>query len=172
MQVHINTETKTVTMSLEDFTRHFSESNHQIDQQQISSPIQRVSISSDIEQSTTNLLIQLGVTRGILGFKYLRESIIISIENPSVLDRITKELYPSIAKTFKTTASRAERAIRHAIEISWNNADISLQDEIFGYSISATKGKATNTQFIAAVSDYLRLKLQSKSTTQYETTEE
>lgn len=174
MQVHIDTKNNTVTMSIEDFINHFSGIDHQLNQQPIPNlfPVQKIAVSSNVEESITSVLNQLGVPRGISGFTYLRESITMAINNPDIINYITKDLYPSVAKKFGTTPSRAERAIRHAIEISWNRADVKLQGKIFGCSVNPEKGKAKNSEFIAAVSDCLRIQLESKATIEYETADE
>ena len=100
-------------------------------------------------------------TAHIKGYQYLREAIIMSVNDPEMLNSITKILYPTIAKTFQTTSSRVERAIRHAIEVAWNRGKMDTIDELFGYTINAEKGKPTNSEFIAMIADKLRLELKS-----------
>lgn len=103
-----------------------------------------------------NILIGMGVRNGILGYDYLKTAINLVLDEPSMVNRITKELYPEVAKIHNTTASRVERAIRHAIEVAFTNPlGDELKDKIFGNSISYDLGKPTNTQFIAAVADYI-----------------
>ena len=97
----------------------------------------------------------------IKGYQYLREAIIMVVNDIEVINQITKSLYPQIAKRFKTTPSRVERAIRHAIEVAWGRGQQEAVESIFGYTISASKGKPTNSEFIAMIADKLRLELKS-----------
>ncbi len=110
-----------------------------------------------IELSITNILHSLGVPSHIKGYQYIRDSIYLMYKKPSLVGGITKELYPEIANRYETTASRVERAIRHAIEISWNRGDYDLMEEIFGHSVDYDKAKPTNSEFIATIADKLRL---------------
>ncbi len=105
----------------------------------------------------TKLLHSLGIPSHIKGYQYIRESIYLMYENPNLIGGITKELYPEIAAKYNTTASRVERAIRHAIEVSWNRGDYDLMEEIFGHSVDYDRAKPTNSEFIATLSDKLRL---------------
>lgn len=114
-------------------------------------------VYNNLEISITKLLHELGVPSHIKGYNYIREGILLIFDDPSLGNAITKELYPSISKKFKTTPSRVERAIRHAIEISWNRANWELMEEIFGYSVDIDKAKATNSEFIVTLADKLRL---------------
>ena len=107
----------------------------------------------------TKLLHNLGVPSNIKGYQYIREGIKIIYDNPDITNAITKELYPSLAKKFNTTASRVERAIRHAIEVSWNRGNISLMEEIFGFSVNVDKAKPTNSEFIVTLADKLRIEV-------------
>lgn len=109
------------------------------------------------EVKISKLFKELGITPAILGHRYLKEAITMVIADETVLHGVTKILYPEIAKKFDTTASRVERAIRHAIEKSALNANIDLFEEIFGYTISVNKGKPTNSEFIASVAEYVKL---------------
>ena len=111
----------------------------------------------DLETRVTNILHEVGVPAHIRGYHYMREAIIMSVNDMDVLNYITKELYPSIAKKCNTTPSRVERAIRHAIEVAWNRGKIDAIDELFGYTINNHKGKPTNSEFIALIADRLRL---------------
>lgn len=115
----------------------------------------------DIESEVTNLIHEIGVPAHIKGYQYLREAILMSVRDMEILNAITKQLYPGIAKSFSTTPSRVERAIRHAIEVAWSRGCVETIDQIFGYSINSGKGKPTNSEFIALIAD--RLKLQMKS---------
>ncbi|MDR3179166.1 MAG: sporulation transcription factor Spo0A [Oscillospiraceae bacterium] len=117
--------------------------------------------NQSIELKVTNILHQIGVPAHIKGYRYLRESIIMSIESPSIINAVTKKLYPSVAKKFSTTSSRVERAIRHAIEVAWDRGDVDILNSYFGYTISGGRGKPTNSEFIAMISDKLRLQIES-----------
>lgn len=111
----------------------------------------------DLETKVTNILHEIGVPAHIRGYHYMREAIIMSVNDMDVLNYITKELYPSIAKKCNTTPSRVERAIRHAIEVAWNRGKVEAIDTLFGYTINNHKGKPTNSEFIALIADRLRL---------------
>ena len=112
----------------------------------------------DLEQDVTDMIHEIGVPAHIKGYQYLREAIIMSVEDPSMISSITKILYPTIAKRFQTTSSRVERAIRHAIEVAWSRGRMETLDALFGYTINTGKGKPTNSEFIALISDKIRLK--------------
>lgn len=112
---------------------------------------------SNLQMSVTKLLHELGVPSHIKGYSYIREGITLVFDDPSLSSAITKELYPAIAKKYDTTTSRVERAIRHAIEVSWNRANWELMEEVFGYSVDIDKAKATNSEFIVTLADKLRL---------------
>ena len=111
----------------------------------------------NLQISITNILHELGVPSHIKGYQYIREGISIIYERPDVIGGITKELYPEIADKYETTVSRVERAIRHAIEVSWNRGSWDLMEEIFGHSVDIDKAKPTNSEFIAMVADKLRM---------------
>jgi len=112
---------------------------------------------NNLQISVTNLLHELGVPSHIKGYQYIREGIIMLYEKPEIIGGITKELYPEIASKFDTTVSRVERAIRHAIEVSWNRGNWRLMEEIFGHSVDIDKAKPTNSEFIVTVADKLKL---------------
>ncbi|WP_095177805.1 sporulation transcription factor Spo0A [Clostridium cochlearium] len=112
----------------------------------------------DLETEITNVIHEIGVPAHIKGYMYLREAITMVVKDMELLSAVTKELYPSIAKKYNTTASRVERAIRHAIEVAWSRGQIDTINKIFGYTIHNDKGKPTNSEFIAMVADKLRLK--------------
>ena len=118
---------------------------------------------SSIECRVTEILHQIGVPAHIKGYHYLRNSIIMSIENPDIINAVTKQLYPSVAKKYSTTSSRVERAIRHAIEVAWDRGDVDILNSYFGYTIHNSRGKPTNSEFIAMISDKLRLQIKSAS---------
>ncbi|OPJ56956.1 sporulation transcription factor Spo0A [Alkalithermobacter paradoxus] len=113
--------------------------------------------SGNIEAEITNIIHEIGVPAHIKGYLYLREAIKMVINNVELLSAVTKELYPNIAKEFNTTPSRVERAIRHAIEVAWSRGKVDTINQLFGYTVHNTKGKPTNSEFIAMVSDKLRL---------------
>ena len=110
-----------------------------------------------IELNITKLLHSLGIPSHIKGYQYIRDGIYMMYKKPSLIGGITKELYPEIAHHYSTTSSRVERAIRHAIEVSWNRGDYDLMEEIFGHSVDYDRAKPTNSEFIATVADKLRL---------------
>ena len=118
---------------------------------------QMMSSQYDIRQDVTKIIRDLGIPAHIKGYQYIREGIIMAVEDVNMMNYITKLLYPSIAKKYKTTSSSVERAIRHAIEVAWNRGKVELLEEMFGYTISAGKGKPTNSEFIALIADKLRL---------------
>lgn len=111
----------------------------------------------DLEKDVTDMIHELGVPAHIKGYQYLREAIMMSVEDMEMLSSITKILYPTIAKKFQTTPSRVERAIRHAIEVAWSRGRMETLDEMFGYTINTGKGKPTNSEFIALIADKIRL---------------
>ena len=115
----------------------------------------------DLEQDVTDMIHEIGVPAHIKGYQYLREAIIMSVNDIEMLNSITKILYPTIAKKYQTTPSRVERAIRHAIEVAWGRGEPGIMEKIFGYTVSAAKGKPTNSEFIAMIADKLRLELKS-----------
>jgi two-component system response regulator (stage 0 sporulation protein A) len=114
-----------------------------------------------IEAMVTGIIHEIGVPAHIKGYQYLREAIIIAVGDMDVINAITKVLYPQVAKTFQTTPSRVERAIRHAIEVAWDRGDLDTLQRFFGYTVSNTKGKPTNSEFIALIADKLQLQLKS-----------
>ncbi len=114
---------------------------------------------NELEIMVTEIMHEIGVPAHIKGYHYLRESIILSVKNSEIINSVTKLLYPTIAKSYSTTASRVERAIRHAIEVAWDRGDIDVLNSYFGYTIQNQRGKPTNSEFIAMISDKLRLKL-------------
>ena len=115
----------------------------------------------DLECLVTDIIHQIGIPAHIKGYHFLRYAIMLSVENTEMINCITKLLYPTVAAKFKTTSSRVERAIRHAIELAWDRGDIDVLNSYFGYTIRNTKGKPTNSEFIALISDKLRLQLKT-----------
>ena len=119
--------------------------------------VQQGSRNKDMNVLITQMIHEIGVPAHIKGYLYLREAIKMVIENVELLGAVTKELYPSIAKKFNTTPSRVERAIRHAIEVAWSRGKVDTINQLFGYTVHNTKGKPTNSEFIAMIADKLRL---------------
>ncbi len=115
----------------------------------------------NLEALVTNVIHEVGVPAHIKGYQYLREAIIMVVNNIDIINQITKQLYPEIAQKYGTTPSRVERAIRHAIEVAWGRGQTETVESIFGYTVSAAKGKPTNSEFIAMIADKLRLELKS-----------
>ncbi len=114
---------------------------------------------ADIEVVISDIMRQIGVPAHIKGYQYLRTAIKLSIEDSEMLGSVTKVLYPTVAKTYNTTASRVERAIRHAIEVAWDRGDVDVLSSYFGYTIQSQRGKPTNSEFIAMIADNLKLTL-------------
>lgn len=115
--------------------------------------------TEDIERMVTEKIHEVGVPAHIKGYAYLRNAIMLVIEDGQLIESITKLLYPTVAKKFNTSASRVERAIRHAIEVAWNRGDTDVLNSIFGFTINQSKGKPTNSEFIAMISDKIRLEM-------------
>lgn len=115
-----------------------------------------------LESSVTSIIHEIGVPAHIKGYQYLREAIVMTVENMEVINAVTKVLYPEVAKRFNTTASRVERAIRHAIEVAWDRGDLETLQKYFGYTVSNAKGKPTNSEFIAMIADRLQLQRKEK----------
>ncbi len=116
-----------------------------------------VPIKRDLEKDVTDMIHEIGVPAHIKGYQYLREAIMMSVQDMDMLGSITKILYPTIAKRFQTTPSRVERAIRHAIEVAWSRGRMETLEALFGYTINTGKGKPTNSEFIALLADKIRL---------------
>ena len=117
----------------------------------------------NIEEMVTSVIHEIGVPAHIKGYQYLREAIMIAVKDMDVINAITKVLYPQVAKTFATTPSRVERAIRHAIEVAWDRGDLETLQTFFGYTVSNTKGKPTNSEFIALIADRLQLQMKNRA---------
>lgn len=114
-----------------------------------------------LERTVTEVIHEIGVPAHIKGYKYLREAIMLTVQDMEIINAVTKVLYPDVAKKFNTTPSRVERAIRHAIEVAWDRGDLEVLQKFFGYTVSNIKGKPTNSEFIAMIAD--RLNLQRKN---------
>ena len=106
----------------------------------------------------TAVIHEIGVPAHIKGYQYLREAIILTINDMDAINAVTKVLYPEVARKFSTTPSRVERAIRHAIEVAWDRGDVETLQKFFGYTVSGIKGKPTNSEFIAMIADHLSLR--------------
>jgi two-component system response regulator (stage 0 sporulation protein A) len=111
-----------------------------------------------MESHVTKIIHQIGVPAHIKGYQYLRTAILMTISDSEIINSVTKILYPSVAKKYSTTTSRVERAIRHAIEVAWDRGDVDVLNSYFGYTIHNSRGKPTNSEFIAMIADSLRLK--------------
>ena len=118
--------------------------------------------SGDLEKDVTNVLLEIGIPAHIKGYQYIRQGIIMSFHDRSMLQYITKYLYPAIAKKNKTTSSSVERTIRHAIEVAWRRGNMEVLEEIFGNTVCAGKGKPTNSEFLALLTDRFRLEYREK----------
>ena len=117
-----------------------------------------ISVTTDMEAQVTKIIHQIGVPAHIKGYQYLRSAILMAIDDNEIINSVTKILYPTVAKKYQTTTSRVERAIRHAIEVAWDRGDVDTLNSYFGYTIQNTRGKPTNSEFIAMIADNLRLK--------------
>jgi len=111
----------------------------------------------DLEREVTSMIHEIGVPAHIKGYQYLREAILLSVQDPSAIGAVTKILYPEIAKKFQTSPSRVERAIRHAIEVAWGRGRMETLEALFAYTVDSGKGKPTNSEFIALIADRIRL---------------
>ena len=139
---------KTLETRIIEATSQFSENNQKAG-------------NNELKISLTKLLHELGVPSHIKGYQYIREGILLLYDNPNIVGGITKELYPEIADKYNTSVSRVERAIRHAIEVSWNRGNLDLMEEVFGHSVDYDKAKPTNSEFIVTVADKLKLEYQT-----------
>ena len=138
----------------------YQESLKLLEQHQAERDSQDSTPSVPLMNRVTEIIHEIGVPAHIKGYRYLREAIILAVKNRELIEAITKELYPQVAETFQTTPSKVERAIRHAIEIAWDRGDLDTLQRFFGYTVSNTKGKPTNSEFIALIADKIRLELQ------------
>ena len=128
---------------------------------QVSDTPMQTGTARDLEKDVTDMIHEIGVPAHIKGYQYLREAIMMSVQDVEMLGSITKVLYPTIAKKYQTTPSRVERAIRHAIEVAWSRGRMETLDALFGYTINTGKGKPTNSEFIALIADKIRLQYRS-----------
>ena len=120
-------------------------------QAEVKQPVEKKTVS--LKQRVTDILHEIGVPAHIKGYHYLREAIIVAVNDIDVINAITKVLYPRVAETFHTTPSRVERAVRHAIEVAWDRGDLDILQRYFGYTTSMAKGKTTNSEFISLIAD-------------------
>ena len=147
------------TESSEQSVNRLAQQNTMVSRETISQHVApEKSEPQDLETEITNIIHEIGVPAHIKGYMYLREAITMVVNDMELLSAVTKELYPSIAKKYNTTASRVERAIRHAIEVAWGRGQVEAINKLFGYTINTEKGKPTNSEFIAIIADKLRLK--------------
>lgn len=120
-------------------------------------PRTREDLEFELERRVTAVISEIGIPAHIKGYQYLRNAIIMSIKTPDAINAVTKIIYPTIAKAYETSPSRVERAIRHAIEVAWSRGNIETLDSLFGYSVDDSRGKPTNSEFIAIIADFIRL---------------
>jgi two-component system response regulator (stage 0 sporulation protein A) len=143
--------------------RQLKESNHnsviRSDHMMETKSSYHVPVQRNLEVEVTNIMHEIGVPAHIKGYQYLRDAIMMVVKDLDIINSITKQLYPSIAREYNTTPSRVERAIRHAIEVAWSRGQVEAIDSLFGYTVSIGKGKPTNSEFIAMVADKLRLEM-------------
>ena len=114
-----------------------------------------------LEKTVTDIIRQMGIPAHLKGYQYLRDGILMAVKDSDIINQVTKQLYPDLAIKYKTTPSRVERAIRHAIEVAWNRGQIESMESIFGYTVNSNRGKPTNSEFIAMIADKLRLELKT-----------
>lgn len=129
--------------------------------QAVIQPADNKRIEQNLENVITEIIHEIGIPAHIKGYQYLREAIMITVNDMDVINAVTKVLYPEVAKRYNTTPSRVERAIRHAIEVAWDRGDIEVLQKFFGYTVSGVKGKPTNSEFIAMIADRLQLQMKS-----------
>lgn len=140
---------------LESLEHHCScNADHEIRCNQM---IMEKNVGSSLLQDTTDIIREIGVPASLLGYMYVREAIIMAVQDMEVVSAMTSVLYPELAKRFNSTHTRVERAIRHAIEVAWERGDLETLQRYFGYTVSVSKGKPTNSEFIATIADYIRV---------------
>ena len=127
---------------------------------QVQEPTYHAVDENFLRKEITKMIHTLGMPAHVLGYEYTREAILIALGNKDILRSMTKELYPAVAKVFDTTPSRVERAIRHVVELAWDRGDLDTIQKFFGFTVSSKKGKPTNSEFLSALADHLRLELQ------------
>ena len=151
-----------------NFLVEITKNNNEVaeEREELIAQIKEPSLSSDFTEDDlieriTKIMVELGIPANLRGYSYVREAIKLCVIDIEEINSVTKRLYPDIAKKFKTTPSRAERAIRHAIEVAWSKGNLKTIETIFGYTISSDRGKPTNSEFIAMVSDKIRLEMKN-----------
>lgn len=142
--------------------QYYSEKEQKRQREGMSLEEKQFMFDSALENDVTKLIRELGIPAHIKGYQYIREGIILSVKDPDMLNYITKFLYPTIAKMYRTTTSSVERAIRHAIEVAWNRGKLDSMEALFGYNVNSGKGKPTNSEFIALLADKFRLEYRMK----------
>ena len=152
---------KNSNISNMNINNNYNYTNREIRAQYIEISPEKKKDQENLEALVTNVIHEVGVPAHIKGYQYLREAIMMVVNNIDIINQITKQLYPDIALKYRTTPSRVERAIRHAIEVAWGRGQAETVENIFGYTISAAKGKPTNSEFIAMIADKLRLELKT-----------
>lgn len=157
-EFNLNGTISVLDMTPEEYCMHFPSDGKVANEVETVLPT-----TSDLEIEVTNLLTQIGMPRHIRGFKFIRRALMLSINDQSYIEQVTKKLYPTLAYDFETTPSRVERAMRHSIEVTWNRGNTHKLDKLFGWSLSPDKGKPANSEFIALLADTLRLKLKDAS---------
>ncbi len=123
---------------------------------------QNVDFGQQLEYRVTKLFQQIGIPAHVKGYRYLREAVLLTVNNTGILKAVTKELYPEIAKRYETTPSRVERAMRNAIELAWNRGAVDVLDNLFGCSINPERGRPSNSEFIAWVTDRICLEYKNR----------
>jgi two-component system response regulator (stage 0 sporulation protein A) len=145
-------------MSKRDFLEHIFGGMAEFKMPSAATVVNEEKSAKTLEQEVTDVMHEIGVPAHIKGYQYLRDAIVSAVNNPAIINSITKQLYPSIARECNTTPTRVERAIRHAIEVAWSRGQLEAIDSLFGYSVNPSKGKPTNSEFIATIADTLRLR--------------
>ena len=156
-------EMNKITDTIRDVHQNFSYITKSGNVNSVFGAINKMSDSFDLEAEITHVMHEVGVPAHIKGYLYLRESIDMIYHEIELLGSITKTLYPDVAKKYKTTSSRVERAIRHAIEVAWSRGNVDAISKIFGFTVNVNKSKPTNSEFIAMIADRLRLQHKDKS---------
>ena len=142
--------------------KHANQVSHELRPQAAIGAVTDLQPELNLEGRVTDMIHEIGIPAHIKGYHYLRDAIIMAVEDMDVLNAITKVLYPTVAKKHQTTASRVERAIRHAIEVAWSRGKLDTLDDLFGYTVSNGKGKPTNSEFIALIADTIRLEYKNR----------
>lgn len=158
-----NQEPKFIARILERILEgHYQMKEQQKQREDMTTEQKQFLFDSTLENDVTKMIREIGIPAHIKGYQYIREGIMMSVKDPEILNYITKYLYPTIAKKYRTTTSSVERAIRHAIEVAWNRGKLDAMEELFGYSVNSGKGKPTNSEFIALLADKFRLEYRMK----------